>query len=118
MRLTVTLSGLFAGALLVGCNPSETKFIDQYVAAECDYRVTCYDPAILQFYGYADAEGCVASFGPEFVTQHQGCTYDAVAAKQCVKALEELSCPAEGEDPADPEICGQVFTMCAEDTDL
>jgi hypothetical protein len=113
MRVAVTV----AFASLFGCGPSQESFVEKYVAAECDYRIACYAPDILEFYGYSDVAGCTASFGPEYVTDHQGCTYDKKSASNCVKALEGLACPADGEDPADPDVCSQVLTGCTDGSD-
>lgn len=107
------MRAVILACVLAGCGPSQESFTSDYVAAECQYRIDCYDPAVLEFYGYDTVDGCTASFGPEFVTDHQGCTYDKAAAKACLKAFDALSCPADGDEPADPEACARVLTGCS-----
>lgn len=102
--------------LLSGCW-SESKFVDEFVDAECTFLMECYDEAILNFLGWDTLEDCIADEGVRVVTEAEGCTYDRKAAKPCVKELEEATCP---EDPTDfelPAICEDVFVDCEANSD-
>lgn len=107
--------------LLGGCKWDETEYIERRVEAECEFALACYDAPVLEFYGWTDAETCVAEYGPRLTGATQGCTYDAKAAKDCVKGFKDLDCAA-GDDPttAYPEACLTVFTACdgVDDTDV
>lgn len=105
--------------LAAGCSWSTDKYVREYVEAECEFRMACYDEAILQFYGYGDVQGCIDLLGPEETARVATCAvYDAKAGKQCVKELRDAECPAEGEDPTSPAICAAVFDQCGDDTDV
>lgn len=117
MRATF-LSAVQGGLVMVfvaGCSVDSTDFIAKYAESECDFAMRCYEPSILEFYGWDDAAECVQERGPEITGDSEGCTYDKKKAKACLKAMKELACPAEG-DPVVPEVCTQVFTCDGADT--
>lgn len=111
---------VWVAVLAAGCSWSTDKYVREYVEAECEFRMACYDDAILEFYGYGDVDGCIDLLGPEETARVQTClVYDAKAGKQCVKELRDATCPPEGEDPTSPAICAAVFDQCGEaDTDV
>lgn len=96
---------------LAGCGVDQTEFIADYAVAECDFAMACYDPAILEFRGWTDAATCVQQRGPEITGDSEGCTFDKRLAKDCLKAMKDITCP-DG-DPLVPEVCTQVFA-CGE----
>jgi hypothetical protein len=101
------LASVAALVALAGCGVKEDAFVSKYVEEECAFALSCYDPAILNFYGWTDADACIAQRGPEIVTAAEGCVYDKKAAKECLKEFDEMACP-DG-DPLPPAICGQVW---------
>ncbi len=111
------LSAVFCVSL-AGCM-DESSFIAEYVEAECAYAVECYDQAILDFNSWDSEQACADDRGPVMTAEYAGCTIDRATARECLGAIRDLACPSEGEDPALPAICAQVWT-CPEpsaDTD-
>jgi len=106
MRWTL-LAVLFAA----GCY-NESKFVPEKTDAFCALLLECTDPAVLAFDGMTN-ESCQAFWGPQFRDEGLDCKFRRGAAKDCVSALMNATCPAEG-SVADnlPEICGAVFTDC------
>jgi len=100
---------------LAACGMKEEAFQTKFVDEDCDFALRCYDPAILEFYGWTDQATCVSARGDQFLTDVQGCTYDKKAAKDCVKAYKDLACPSSG-DPTPPEVCATVYTCSGADT--
>lgn len=110
MRRTLALVVAVAAAG-AGCSYDEWKYQQAIVEAECEYAIACYDDAVLTFYGWNNVEDCTAERGSEYATAVLTCTYDADAAKQCVKELGELACN-DGSDPSYPAVCDSVYTGC------
>lgn len=102
--------------VLVGCAWSESKYISRRAEADCAWALRCESAAVLAFRGWDTQEACLASHGPEVAGAGEGCAYDKRAAKPCVQAIEDSSCPAEGEDQVLPVTCDQVYTGCTGDT--
>lgn len=108
---------------LVGCKPSSPKFMEEVVQVDCDYRVACYDAAVLEFYNWGDRQTCTRASTADWSDRIAGCDYDKKAAKQCLKDLEALveegTC-LDGDPPAYPDSCLVVGTECADlaDTDV
>ena len=115
--MRVLLGGLVLS--MAGCGPNSEHYVAEYVDLQCAFALECYDEAVLEFYGWDSQETCVSDFGAQVATAVEGCaTYDKAAAKQCLKEMEALQCPAEGEDPTFPLICDTVYGDCeAADTD-
>ena len=95
--------------LLVGCGVKEDAFIDKFAERTCEWALECYDDASLEFLGWTDLDACIQDFGGRYLADVQGCTYDKKAAKDCLKAMKDATCPAEGEDPALPTVCEAVY---------
>jgi hypothetical protein len=88
----------------VGCGYSESTYLEDYATASCDFTVACYPDL------YASVADCVASVaGGEGTID---CTFDAEAARSCVEGVETMECPGEGEFPAFPAACANVYTDC------
>lgn len=114
--------GLFLVAGLAGCAFPDSTFVYRVAEADCEQALECYDDAILTFNGWDSLEACMDEHGPLVATWGDGCTaYDAKAAKECTKQLEDRGCPAEGDLLDYPEICAQVYAGCptgdTDDTD-
>lgn len=111
--------GLAALLGVASCGWSEEKFIDQLVDAECTLLMECYDASVLDFLEWETIDDCIVDRGTFFATEAQGCDYDKKAAKPCIKALEEATCPAEGVLLDYPSECEGVLTGCegGSDTD-
>ena len=112
------LAAAQGGLMLVfaaGCSVNSTEYIAKYTDAECDFALRCYEPSILEFYGWTDVAECVSERGPEITGDSADCVYDKKKAKSCLKAMKDLACPTEG-DPVIPEVCTQVFTCDGADT--
>jgi hypothetical protein len=100
-----------------GCEYKEWKYQREIVRAECDYAMDCYSGAVLTFYGWNTVEDCVVDRGPEVAAATAACVYDDKAAKDCVKALDQLACQ-DGGDPTFPSACDQVYADCSVDTSI
>ena len=111
MRCGPWCAVLVTAALTSGCSYDEWKYQQAIVEVECEYAMDCYDQAILTFYGWNNVEDCTADRGADLAAEVSGCSYDAEAAKDCVKELGDLSC-IEGEDPPYPAVCDSVYTSC------
>lgn len=99
---------------LTGCGWSESKFVEKYAETDCAYLMECLDPAVLTFLGWDTTQDCVDDRGTEIVTEAQGCEYNRKAARTCVKGIEEMTCPADGEEPDYPPECSEVYFDCDE----
>jgi hypothetical protein len=102
---------------MTGCGLDPTAYISKRAEIECDYAMRCYPPSVLEFYGWGDAEECVAERGPELTGDAEGCTFDAKKAKACLKQFEDAACPADGEDPVFPVVCDEIYDCGTVDTD-
>lgn len=111
-----TLLAVTCLGVLSGCGWSETRYIDEFVQKDCEVRMECHDPAVLTFLGWETHDDCVADRGPEVTAMADDCTYNKKAARDCVKAMDEMACPEDGTELDYPEICDEVFLAC-EDTD-
>ena len=111
MRL-VSLISIALLPVLSACGPSETAFIEDFVAADCVYLLECTDEATLSFRGWDSPEACQDDRGPEVTADAVGCEFDRAAARACVDAIELQTCPADGEDREYPAICRDVFINC------
>ena len=98
-----------------GCRWSEARYFDAYAEADCTFLMDCLDPAVLNFLGWETLDDCIQDKGTQAVTEAEGCEYNPRAARPCVKGIEEMTCPPDGEEPDYPPICETVFD-CAGDT--
>jgi hypothetical protein len=99
----------FAGLLLLTSCYSESSYDEDLTAAVCDWTVHCYPDL------YADADACIAA-GVQGEETGSNCSFHAKAARDCVAAWQEASCPAKGETTTWPSVCAGVFTNCKEDS--
>lgn len=95
--------GIAALAMLAACGYSEERFADDLTRAMCDKLVECElfpgdeDQCYLQT---IDGEG-----------DNTDCDYDPQAARECLSAIDSLTCPEE-ELLVPPAVCGDVYTNC------
>jgi hypothetical protein len=110
-----TIAVVAAALALAGCKMDGDEFVGDYTNAYCTYALACFEPAVLEFEGWQSEGECVESFGPDYAGQYEGCEVDSKTAKQCVKQMDALGCPAEGDDPGEslPEICATVWNCPA-----
>lgn len=107
--------GLFLLVALTGCKMKDATYQNDRADNECTYALACYDDPTKSFLGYTNQDACVKIVGSEIAGQGVGCTYDAKAAAECVKAWKDLakgSCPADGTSTTYPAVCDQVYTLC------
>ncbi|MBW1879516.1 MAG: hypothetical protein JRJ84_14225 [Deltaproteobacteria bacterium] len=93
MKKIMTVAAL---AMLVGCGMSEDTYNDKALDAVCVWLVDCFDL-------YTDVDACIAD--SETVTVDDCYDYSAKDAKECVDALEELTC----DDIEMPSACDNVY---------
>jgi hypothetical protein len=102
---------------LVGCGGklSEEEFVNEYTRSYCEWQLQCVDPAQAVFDGTEGTEGCEAEVGAEMVAKAYGCKLVPDFAELCLQGMTELSCPEEGEDPAEslPQDCELSWKKCA-----
>lgn len=99
--------------LLAGCY-AEADYVPARTAAFCTWALECTDAATLAFDG-TTMESCQAQWGPVFQTEGATCRkFKRKIAKQCVAAIEQATCPADGSPVAEamPEICSYVYERC------
>lgn len=99
---------------LGACGPSESDFVLEYTDLYCAYYLDCADPAQLVFEGMDTVEECAGTFGPGFGEDAGACKLAKGDARKCLKAMELLTCPAEGTplDAGLPPICDTVWKKC------
>lgn len=99
---------------LAGCGIDETVFIPDYTDLYCDTVMECTDPAVLTFDGIESKDDCLGIIGPEIEAEIGYCDYSPKAAKKCVKAMELMGCPGEGQTVEDvlPVDCAAVTQAC------
>ncbi len=103
----------------VGCGTNEGVFIPEYAQLYCAKQIECSGAATQLFNGVDGTDDCVAAFGPEVEATSDGCKYKGGKAKQCLTAIETLTCPANA-DPFDtvvPPICDEVYVKCISSPD-
>lgn len=107
---------LLAAGLFAGCNPTSPKFMEEVVVLDCDYRIACYDDAVLEFYNWTNRATCEAAATDDWNDRIAGCLYDKKVAKACLRDLEEQNesgtCPAE--NPELPLSCQSVGKECVD----
>ena len=103
--------------VLTGCGVGEDKYLTQYTERYCELVFQCSDEAMLLFDGLETEEECGGLVGNELVDFGGTCEdYDGRAAKDCLREMKDLTCPAEGKtlDSALPTACSYVFLTCTE----
>jgi len=106
--------------VLVGCGASEGKYLTDYTARYCELVFQCSDEAMLLFDGIESEEECNNLVGSDLQSFGGTCEeYDGRAAKDCLKAMDDMTCPAQGKslDSALPAACSYVFLTCKEPED-
>lgn len=111
----VSLIAALLALTSAACRMSDDAFVDKFVEADCAYLMECSSDPVLAFQGWETIEDCMADRGPEVAYDVETCDYNKVAAGACVKAIEEQTCAAEGEDREFPAICQDVLTNCSDD---
>ena len=106
---------------LAGCGIDETKFIPEYTQLYCEKYMECSDQAVRVFDGIDDIDQCLGTVGPQIEAEVGYCDYNPKAAKKCIKAMEAMTCPGEGQflDDVVPLDCSEAVNACnppAEDT--
>jgi len=103
------------GLILAGCGLDETYFVPDYADRYCEAMLACASPAQLTFEGITGQDDCLGLVGPDIDAWGEGCKYKAGKAKKCLKAMEALACPAEGQtlDDVLPIECDEVYIQCA-----
>lgn len=107
MKRFMYVAGLVA---LTGCGLSEDKYAEESIRLSCEFIMECYADLEL----YASVDECITEVTADSEDPPDTCEYDAKAAKDCLSALEDMECPAEGELPETPAACEDVY-VC-EDT--
>lgn len=108
MRLTILL-------LLVGCADadkgrgpvSSSNYENEYPVAFCAMWADCNPAKLMDLYE-GEVLQCEEDLADDIASQiDRGCSYDDVAAGECLDQLETMGCAdwEEGED----NICGDVF---------
>jgi hypothetical protein len=90
---------LVVGAVLAGCRFKEERFMEESLEASCVWIAEC-----LELFETADA--CIEEYQEAVLLDF--CEYDPKAAKECVKALQELTC----DDTEVPDECNEVYFNC------
>jgi hypothetical protein len=99
---------------IAACGPGKSKFVPEYADGYCAYLFECVDPAQLTFDGILSVDDCLAEVGPAVDDLMQACKYHKGKAHDCLKELELVPCPAEGEpiESGLPAVCSEVWTEC------
>lgn len=108
--------GFGALVALAACGVDETHFIPDYADLYCDTVMSCSEPALLLFDGIETKDDCLAIVGPAIESEVLNCDYDPKSAKRCLKGMEGMGCPGEGQTVDDvlPLDCAQVSSICKE----
>lgn len=90
---------LGAAVLLVcaACTPTEEVFLDAYADATCAWEIECFEM-------YDSVETCRASEELDDLDPDPACTYDGKIAKECLDAVDTMSCSDDT-----PAICAEVY---------
>ncbi len=96
------------------CGPSDGAFVTDYVEQTCTLLLDCYEPSALAFDGIDSFDTCLGVYGPPVEDLRLACTFDRKAARDCLDALPDAACPADGEtlEAALPVACDSVFVQC------
>lgn len=89
---------------VAGCGVAEQDFPRALAESTCDHLVGCFPAA------YASFDSCVSE---QLLAPGAGCVYQESAARDCLRALDDLDCPLDGAAPAWPESCSAAWTECA-----
>ena len=111
--MRVVLYGL-CGLSLASCGLDESYFVPDYADRYCDAFMSCSSSAQLMFEGIASHDDCLGLFGADVEAWGESCKYKGGKAKKCLKAMESLVCPVEGEtlDDVLPIECEEVYIKC------
>ena len=104
--------------MLVGCGLPESDFSREYTQGWCDYYLACEDPAILLFDGIDGFEDCEPLVAPHVVTMGSVCKFKGGKAKDCLAAVEALTCPTDEFAFTVPAECSAVYPGCDLSFDL
>ena len=105
------IAGLMA---LSGCGifgMTEQKFVDRLIDAQCDFYEECIAIYFQEY--FEDSDECVEMFSDYIdLDYYQDCDFDKAAAKECLKAYQDLakSCDYEQSYDACDDVwdCGSV----------
>jgi hypothetical protein len=100
---------------VVSCGKVEAEeYLVDFTEQYCDVWLACTDPAQLAFDGLDSPESCVATNGPRFADQWNGCVLDQKNADRCLAFLPGTDCPESGEDldAAIPAECYGAWKKC------
>ena len=102
-------------SFLAACGVDETVFIPDYADQYCETMLGCVDPAALNFDGISTKDDCLAIIGPEVEDTVGRCDYSPKKAKRCLKAMEGMGCPGDGQTVEDviPLECSEVSSNCS-----
>ena len=105
---------VMATLLLAGCGLSEALFSEEYTNAYCAHWVDCVDPAVLTFDGIEGTGDCVGLVAPKVVTMGLDCDFKRGKAKDCVRAMQTLTCEGDGTKFlfSPPTVCTEVYPGC------
>lgn len=82
--------GLWALLLTLSCNVSQGEYLEDYPHKSCRVAKRCDPEGFANLYGsLAKCEDVVRSYQE---SRAETCDYDADAAKECLKALDDASC--------------------------
>jgi hypothetical protein len=103
------------GRLIVACcllmaackGIPESEFIGAYEDLYCSGYVLCATDEMLRTVGQRE---CLQYFPTQTYPDPPECTYDRVAAEQCLAELATSGC--EGDDPEVPVACDGVYDGC------
>ena len=88
-------------------------YLLEYTEAYCAFALECGDPAQMVFDGTDSAEACVATRGPAFAAQWEGCVLDQKDADRCLTFLAGTDCPSDGDvDSVIPAECATAWKKC------
>lgn len=101
-------------APLIACGVKEEKFQEEFAAKSCEALFECAVGEDSGSFGvglfFETEADCVALYDFAFALGTGGCEYDKKAAKECLTALDDLSCDAAGDDASAGEACNEVYT--------
>jgi hypothetical protein len=106
---------MVAVGLVAGCGGKREAedYLVEFTDGYCAYYLECTDPAQLAFDGADSPEACVATNGPRFAEQWEGCALVQKNADRCLTFLQGSQCPADGDlDGGLPVECYTAWEKC------
>lgn len=92
-------AAVVAWVVLAGCGTTPEKYHDDYLASYCAFASDCHL--------YPSVDACDAAYvdwAPDATC------FDAKAAGDCIKALDEQPCPTADAPIEFPDACSAVYT--------